>query len=112
MEEEDFDKALAEVKSILRVTGDAYYLAFDVTVTAEGPVRTLGQIELRGGGYTDMAAGIRAARERGYEHIIVLTDGGTSWPAAPVNGERVIAVLTQPTYYPNPPRWIETIQVE
>lgn len=112
MEKEDFDKVLAEVRSILRVAEDAYYFAVDVTVTAEGPVRSLRQIELRGGGFTDMTVGIQAARERGYGHIIVLTDGGTGWPSAPAKEERVIAVLTQQTYYPRPPEWIETIQVD
>ena len=112
MEKEDFEKVLAEVRDILRIAEDAYYFAVDVAVTAEGPVRSLRQIELRGGGFTDMTVGIKAAVDRGYESVIVLTDGGTGWPSAPEKEERVIAVLTQPTYYPEPPRWIETIQIK
>ena len=111
MGQEDFDRVLAEVRGILRAAGDVRYFAVDTAVTAEGPLRSLQGLELRGGGATDMGAGIRAAVEEGYRSIVVLTDGGTDWPQGPERGERVMAVQTQ-DYYGKPPKWIEAVELD
>ncbi|ADR37734.1 hypothetical protein Ocepr_2286 (plasmid) [Oceanithermus profundus DSM 14977] len=111
MGQEDFDQVLAEVKGILRAADDVHYFAVDAAVTAQGRLRSLRRLELRGGGATDMGAGIRAALEAGYRSIVVLTDGGTGWPRGPERGERVMTVLTQ-GIYGRPPGWIETIALD
>jgi hypothetical protein len=70
------------------------------------------QVVLAGGGGTDMRVGIEAAL-RGPETphvVVVLTDGGTPWPDAPLSTTRVIAALIG-TNPPLPPAWIETVRV-
>lgn len=92
-------QVLAEVEALLtrgglRSTGLAA-LAVDTEVHAARRVNRAAQVELVGGGGTDMGEGIAAA-----EHlrprpdlIIVLTDGYTPWPDRPPPGIRVVIGL-------------------
>ena len=68
------------------------------------------QIELRGGGGTDMAALIVAAAEErpAPKAILVVTDGYTGWPPDPV-GPRVVACLTQAGTADSVPKWIDSV---
>ena len=68
------------------------------------------QIELSGGGGTDMAALIVAAAEErpAPKAILVVTDGFTGWPREPV-GPRVVACLTQAGTAEGVPGWIKTV---
>ncbi len=68
------------------------------------------QIELSGGGGTDMAALIVAAAEErpAPKAILVVTDGYTDWPCEPV-GPRVVACLTQARTAEHVPEWIDTV---
>ena len=71
-------------------------LAGDTAVTRAKNVFRPEQIELGGGGGTDMAAMIVAAcgERPAAKAILVVTDGYTDWPPNPV-GPRVVACLTQ-----------------
>jgi predicted metal-dependent peptidase len=92
-------QALAEVEAILRRGGLAgrsvRVLAVDAAVHTVRRVARASQVELAGGGGTDMAAGIAAAgalRPRP-SVIVVLSDGWTPWPAAPPRGTRIVIGL-------------------
>ena len=68
-------------------------------------------VELLGGGGTDMGVGlIKAAELRPRpDLIVVLTDGHTPWPADPPRGIRVIVGLMDPSG--RAPEWATTIPI-
>ncbi len=73
---------LAEVTGIARPSGRLRAICFDVAAHPVQTVRRAADIELTGGGGTDMRAGLTAAaalRPRP-DLIVVLTDGETPWP--------------------------------
>ncbi len=115
MGEEELAAALGEVSGVLREVGvggtRVAVLACDADVRTVARVTGVEQVELAGGGGTDMTVGIRAALaapERP-DIVVVLTDGYTPWPPEPVSC-RVIAALIGPTP-PQPPPWVETVRV-
>jgi predicted metal-dependent peptidase len=85
-------------------------LAGDTAVACAKNVFRPEQVELAGGGGTDMAAMIVAAAEErpAPKAILVVTDGYTGWPLEPV-GPRVVACLTQAQTAECVPEWIDTI---
>ncbi|HEY2238190.1 MAG TPA: VWA-like domain-containing protein, partial [Streptosporangiaceae bacterium] len=89
---------LAEVEGLLRALGvsrQLRVLACDTAVAPAQRVSSARQVELVGGGGTDMGAGINAAAAlRPRPSItVVLTDGFTPWPAQPPKGMRVLIAL-------------------
>jgi predicted metal-dependent peptidase len=70
------------------------------------------QVELVGGGGTDMGAGINAAAAlRPRPSItVVLTDGFTPWPAQPPKGMRVLIALLG-DHSPAAPGWARSVHV-
>jgi predicted metal-dependent peptidase len=115
MTEELLAAALAEVEGLLRSLGLARQvrvLACDTAVGAARRVTSARQVELVGGGGTDMGAGIAAAaalRPRPAV-TVVLTDGFTPWPDAPPRGIRVVVGLLGDEA-PDAPGWARTIRV-
>lgn len=114
-------RALAEVESVLtRVglrTGNVRVLAVDTAVQAVARASRVAQLELAGGGGTDMAAGIDAAAALSPRPsvVIVLTDGFTPWPARPPRGIRVIVGLLQQRSEHglwDPPDWARVVAIE
>jgi predicted metal-dependent peptidase len=107
--------ALAEVEGLLRSLGLARQvrvLACDVAVGPAQRVSSARQVELVGGGGTDMGAGIAAAaglRPRPAV-TVVLTDGFTPWPAQPPRGMRVVIGLLGERA-PDAPRWAHAVRV-
>ncbi len=107
--------ALAEVTGVLRgvgVRGNRVMVhACDAAVHTARRITTVEQVELAGGGGTDMRVGIEtalAAAERP-DVVVVLTDGYTPWPdRAP--SARVIAGLIGADA-PLPPPWIEAVRI-
>jgi predicted metal-dependent peptidase len=83
--------------------------------TAAGPAQRISsarQVELVGGGGTDMGSGIAAAarlRPRPAV-IVVLTDGYTPWPDDPPRGSRVVIGLLGDDA-PDAPGWARAIRV-
>lgn len=92
----------------------------DADARRVGIVRTPGQVrdvELRGGGGTDMTVGIEecALMRPRPEVVVVMTDGYTPWPPrapAGLESATVIALLTTGDAAASVPRWIRTIAVE
>jgi len=120
MHERLLARALAEVEAILARVGlrqaQVRVLAVDTDVQATRRVSRAAQVQLAGGGGTDMGAGIEAAarlRPRP-SIIIVLTDGFTPWPERPPAGIRVVVgLLSEAGGAPEwePPAWARTVLV-
>ena len=115
MTEDLLAAALAEVDGLLRSLGLARQLRVLACDTAVAPARRVTsarQVELVGGGGTDMGAGIAAAaalRPRPAV-TVVLTDGYTPWPAQPPRGIRVVVALLGDDA-PDGPHWARAVRV-
>ena len=98
MSEHALDRALTEIKAIIAtvVPGDSVrVLSVDTDVHTDRHIHNINQIQLDGGGGTDMATGIAAAAEANPDAIVVITDAWTPWPPTRPPGARcVIAALT------------------
>jgi len=116
MTEDLLAMALAEVEGLLRALGLARQvrvLACDTAVAPAQRVSSARQVQLAGGGGTDMGAGIAAAaglRPRPAV-AVVLTDGYTPWPAVPPKGMRVVVGLLG-EQAPEAPAWARAVRVE
>lgn len=92
--------ALREVEGILRAIGQRRVPVLCCDAAVHGGVQQVSsalQIELAGGGGTDMGVGIEAAQKLRSNVIIVLTDGATPWPAsAPRGCQLVVGILDPP----------------
>lgn len=107
-------QALAEISGILKELGQregVHVLACDAHVQACCRVFRPEQVQLAGGGGTDMGAGLYAASKlRPVPQVcIVITDGYTPWPAQPPKGMKVIVTLTGDG---NAPEWAKIIKIE
>jgi predicted metal-dependent peptidase len=122
MHEELLARALAEVEGLLERGGlrqaQVRVLAVDTNVHTVRRVSRASQVQLAGGGGTDMGVGIEAAgrlRPRP-SVIVVLTDGFTPWPANPPKGLHVVVgILAQskiPTDHFAPPAWARVVRIE
>ncbi len=116
MSEDLLALVLAEVEGLLRALGLARQVRVLACDTAVGPtqrVNSARQVQLIGGGGTDMGAGIAAAaalRPRPAV-TVVLTDGYTPWPAEPPKGMRIVVGLIGPQA-PAAPPWARAVRVE
>jgi hypothetical protein len=115
MTEELLAMALTEVEGLLRSLGLARQvrvLACDVAVAPAQRVSSARQVELVGGGGTDMGAGIEAAaRLRPRPAVtVVLTDGFTPWPDGPPRGMRVLIGLLG-GQAPDAPGWARAVRI-
>jgi predicted metal-dependent peptidase len=115
MSDELLAASLAEVQGLLSALGLARSLRVLACDTAAGPAQRISsarQVELVGGGGTDMGTGIAAAarlRPRPAV-IVVLTDGYTPWPDEPPRGSRVVIGLLGDDA-PEAPGWARAIRV-
>jgi predicted metal-dependent peptidase len=118
MDQDLLNQALGQVEQILRSVTDRRTLlpviACDTEVRAVRYINQVSQVELTGGGATNLTAGMAAAAElRPRPSImIVLTDGATTWPARPPKNANVIIGLlgTPPPECPLPP-WAKIIGI-
>jgi predicted metal-dependent peptidase len=116
MTEDLLTMVLAEVEGLLRALGLARQvrvLACDTAVAPARRVTSARQVELIGGGGTDMGAGLAAAvalRPRPAV-TVVLTDGYTPWPAQAPKGTRVVVGLLG-AQAPEAPSWARAVRVE
>jgi predicted metal-dependent peptidase len=121
MHERLLARALAEIEAVLSRTGLRHtrvkVLAVDTAVQAARQVSRAAEVQLAGGGGTDMGAGIEAAAVLRPKPsiVIVLTDGFTPWPERPPAGVRVIVGLLSEGIPPpgwSPPRWARTVVID
>ena len=116
MTEDLLAMVLAEVEGLLRALGLARQvrvLACDTAVAPAQRVSSARQVQLIGGGGTDMGAGISAAaalRPRPAV-TVVLTDGYTPWPDQAPKGMRVVVGLLGESA-PDAPSWTRAVRVE
>ncbi|MGH1490956.1 MAG: vWA domain-containing protein [Acidimicrobiales bacterium] len=91
--------AMSEVDGLLRATGtrSVRLLACDDAVRTVSRVTNGRNVDLLGGGGTDMAIGIDAAMEQRPQPqlIVVLTDGYTPWPDVAPRAAVVVGLLTE-----------------
>ena len=115
MGEQRLGQVVAEVEGLLRSVGvgTLAVLSVDAEVHANRRVRQANQVELLGGGGTDMGKGIDAAMQRRPrpDVIVVLTDGETPWPAAAPRGVRVIVGLLGERA-PDAPGWARSVRID
>jgi len=115
MNEHDLAAALAEVSGVLRAVGirgdRVTVFSCDAAVGVAQRVFQVEQIELRGGGGTDMRLGITAALARSPrpDVIVVFTDGETPWPEHPPAARVVAGLIGE--HAPAPPAWIEAVRI-
>jgi predicted metal-dependent peptidase len=122
MHEELLARALAEVEGLLARGGlrqtQVRVLAVDTNVHAVRRVSRASQVELAGGGGTNMGVGIAAAAALHPRPsvIVVLTDGFTPWPDKSPKAVRVIVgLLTQPIIPTDRfalPTWARIVRIE
>jgi len=116
MTEDLLAEALAEVEGLMRALGMARQVRVLACDTAVGPaqrVNSARQVQLVGGGGTNMGTGIAAAaalRPRPAV-TVVLTDGYTPWPARAPKGMRVVIGLLG-SGAPDAPAWARSVRVE
>jgi predicted metal-dependent peptidase len=126
MGDEELSRVLVEVEALLRRAGlpdsQLRVLACDAEVQSVRRVSRASQVQLLGGGGTDMAEGIThvARLQPRPDIIVVLTDGLTPWPDKSPPGLTVIAgIIGNDTHryhhaalgVPTPPRWIRTVSI-
>ena len=115
MTDELLAMVLAEVEGLLRSLGASRQLRVLACDTAAGVAQRVSsarQVELVGGGGTDMGAGIAAAtllRPRP-AITVVLTDGFTPWPGRPPKGMLVVVALLGNASR-DAPAWARTVRV-
>lgn len=118
-------QALTEVEAILHRVGlrgaNVRVLACDAQVHSVRRVSRAAQVELFGGGGTDMGQGIShalALRPRP-SVVVVLTDGFTPWPSETPRGARVVVGLLESPRHawagmhraPPPPSWAKVVRI-
>lgn len=107
-------QALAEIAGILKSLGQKegiHVLAVDAVVHDCRRVFRPEQVQLLGGGGTDMRKGLDAVqrlRPRP-EVCVVITDGHTPWPDRPPQRMKVIIVLTGDG---KSPEWARTVKID
>jgi len=117
MGQSEVNASLAEVKGVIRAAGidsqRLMVLACDAAVGAISRVRRVEDVQLVGGGGTDMRVGIAAA-EAGNPHpdvIVVFTDGYTPWPDRPTRARLVVAIIGSQATAEHVPDWATTVRV-
>ena len=111
-------QALAEVEGALSGLGVSggrlRVLACDAAVHVVTTVSRVADVQLAGGGGTDMRIGIAVATDLrpAPEVIVVLSDGYTPWPEDPVPGAAVVAGLLgrDRSLLPSTPPWMQRVE--
>lgn len=118
VDDELLAQALGEVEGAIRATGvrreSVSVVACDADVQSASRVQSARQVVLGGGGGTDLRVGIAqaAAMRPRPQIIVVLTDGHTPWPDAPVPGTAVVAGLLGHAGrdLPRTPDWVTRVE--
>lgn len=113
MRDDDLRRALDEVAGMLRTDAELVFWSCDAEASAPVRARSLQDLQLVGGGGTDMVAGIAAAlADRPTPQVIVvITDGETPWPAVRPHRKAIVVLVRDDDRCPEPPAWAETIRL-
>jgi predicted metal-dependent peptidase len=113
----ELDASMAEVKGVITAAGVGsqrlMVLACDAAVGATTRVRRIEDVQLVGGGGTDMRVGIAAA-ECGHPRpdvVVVFTDGYTPWPDRPTRARLVVAIIGAQVRADHVPHWATPVRV-
>ena len=112
MSTHDLELALTETKGILdAVHAEVKIYAGDTQVYKSQKVYRADQIDLAGGGGTDMGAVLTTMNEDKPHIAIVITDGYTPWlPEKPPHIAKVIVILTRDASdTDNVPNWVDEV---
>ena len=118
MSEKDLELALSEIHGIVKATeSDILVTACDTKAYEMQKVFSAEQVDLTGGGGTDMVPGMELVAKSRCSLCVVLTDGYTPpWPADKPRGlNKVLIVLINGRRYGNPtdtPDWAEILKVD
>jgi predicted metal-dependent peptidase len=112
MGKDDIGTGLAVVVNACLALGKVTSLACDATAGEAIEVRHVDDLRdyLKGGGGTDMVAGIARAAEDDPDAIVVVTDGETPWPSEAPPVPVVIVLTREPRYCGAPPAWACVVQ--
>jgi predicted metal-dependent peptidase len=112
MGDKDLGMALAVVVDACATIGSVTACACDATAGEAVEVRVVDDLRdyMKGGGGTDMVAGIARAEEGSPDAIVVVTDGETPWPSKAPGVPCVVVLTRAPTYCGAPPAWAEIVQ--
>ena len=110
MSTEELSKGLAEVEGVIQSTGsELEVICWDCELHSSVKVHSATQVEITGGGGTDMAEALRfVAEEKRPDICVVFTDGGTEWPGEEFYFKTIICCTTNARC----PKWAQTIYVE
>lgn len=108
--------ALSETQGVLRSLGSSGRSVKVISCDAKATIQRvskLGQVNLSGGGGTDMRVGIDAAlKDRDKpDVVIVLTDGYTPWHDEPLKGTTLIVGLTEEGAAKSVPDWARVVHI-
>lgn len=113
MGEADLTAALSETRAVLRQAGARVrVICCDARATEPRVVRSIRDVELIGGGGTDLRVGIDAAlaSRPAADVVVAFTDGGTPWPARRLPVPLIVALIGEHAH-DGAPRWARTIRV-
>jgi predicted metal-dependent peptidase len=117
MGQAELDAALAEIKGVIRAAGIGHrgvlVLACDASVGASTRVQRVEEVQLVGGGGTDMRVGIEAAEQSRPrpDVTVVLTDGYTPWPERPTRSRLLVARIGGNAALSSVPDWATAVLV-
>jgi predicted metal-dependent peptidase len=122
MSDQEIGQGLAEIGALMKQIASGgssrpvSVIMCDAAAANAQNVRNVSNLEIIGGGGTDMRVGIEkaAATKPKFDIIITFTDGDTPWPDAPPGGNRsakYIAVLTEPGRDKYVPNWMHKIVI-
>lgn len=110
------DRALSETKGVLKSIGrteEVFVLSVDAEVGFAKKVFSTKQIELVGGGGTNMIKGFDYIKDRKIRPniVILFTDGYTSWPAKPLPYKVICVLIGELADTASVPTWMKTVRV-
>jgi predicted metal-dependent peptidase len=116
MSDEMLNWALSEAKAVLATRGSTNrainVISCDARATTQ-KVTNISQVQLVGAGGTDMRVGIKETMEQRPkpDAVIVISDGFTPWPDAPLKGTTLIVALTDESSLNTVPDWARKVLI-
>lgn len=104
------DRALVAVAQGLKRVHRPRVIACDAAIHSDAKIESMRKFEWVGGGGTDMTVAIEHA-DSTYQPdaIVVVTDGGTTWPTEKTRARLVVAMVAPHCQYYKPPEWAKVV---